>query len=542
MLLYFRSYRLPLLLIVFLGMISLVSCSGEQHARAALLDAETYMEDKPDSALYVLQHIPRQFLQLPHIRAPYALLYTRAQDLAGHNPSSDTLILQAVHYYRYFGSGIQRFLSWFYLGKVYQNEGRREASMNAYAKAEDIHFRKLPPKFLYDLHVNKSILYADTYDHLRAVEENQRAYEYARQAGLEDLEFRSLLNIAILYGNAGDIAQQGRYLQQAESLLGYASPTATIDYYADKAEWMQQSHAPFHEIEQLLDSIPIHYPSEMDYPPTWNQMARTYTGIGSYNKALQALSHIEIGQYNANTFAVLSEILDSLDRPRESLEAYKKYVQLSDSLDLVLFHQDTRFIEERHEVQMRTLRAKEILVAIGFFVLCAIVFVFLQMRKKRIQQQKMISLYDALKEEYEALKQISIPAENDANSKAQELLGERMRALAAFFTEQQPEALEYASPRLEALTEDRKELVETIGLLFGVYCPRFVSMLLGHNLTTIEVGLCCLHVLGLRTSEIGDVINRAGYYNISSDIRKKLPVGQKKLATWLTEQYKDLCR
>lgn len=538
----FLAYRLQLFLVISLGMIGLASCTGEYRARATLIDVQTYIEDKPDSAIHVLEHIPNQFIQLPFIRAPFALLYTQAQDLAGHNPSSDTLILEAVHYYRYFGSGVQRFLSWFYLGKVYQNEGRREAAMSAYVKAEDIPSRKLPPKLLYDLHVNKSILYADTYDHIRAIEESLKACEYARQAGLGGMEFRSLLNIAILYGNAGDYSQQGRYLQRAETLLSQASPTAAIDFYADKAEWMQQTHAPSHEIEHLLDSIPILYPSHMDYPPTWNQMARTYTGIGSYKKALDALSHIEKDQNNANTFAVLSEVLDSLDRPKESLEAYKKYVELSDSLDLVLFRQDTRFIEERHEAQMRSRRAKETVIAISVFLLCVFAFALMRIRRKNIQQQKLVSMYDALKEEYEGLKQISIPAENGANSKAQELLGERMRALAAFFTEEQPDALEYASSRLEALTEDRKELVETIGLLFGVYCPRFVSMLLEYSLTTMEVGFCCLYVLGLRTSEIGDVINRAGYYNISSEIRKKLPVGQKKLATWLAEQYNALCR
>ena len=533
------EYRLLTFLVILFG---LVSCSQENRECTILRNVESYIEEKPDSALYVLEHIPQQSLQLPNVRALYALQYTRAQDLAEMNPSSDTLILQAVHHYRYFGSATQRFLSWFYLGRVYQNECRPEAAMDAYAKAEDIHPHKISPQLLYRLHINKSILYAGSFDYIRAIDENLRAREYAHQASQSDAEFRSLVNVAILYGNADNLSMQGQYLQQAQSLLDQASPSATIDFYADKAEWMLATGFPSNQIELLLDSIPRLYPSYMDYPPTWNQIARTYTGIGHYEKALDALSHIAPNQYNANTFAVLSEVLDSLRRPKESLEAYKKYVELSDSLDLVLFRQDTRFIEERHEVQIRTLRAKGILSTIGILILCVLTFALIRMRKKSIQQQKLISMYNALKEEYEGLKQISIPAENGANSKAQELLGERMRALAAFFTEEQPYALEHASSRLEALTEDRKELVETIGLLFGVYCPRFVSMLLEHNLTTMEVGFCCLYILGLRTSEIGDVINRAGYYNISSEIRRKLPVGQKKLATWLTEQYNDLCR
>ena len=197
------EYRLLTFLVILFG---LVSCSQENRECTILRNVESYIEEKPDSALHVLEHIPQQSLQLPNVRALYALQYTRAQDLAEINPSSDTLILQAVHHYRYFGSATQRFLSWFYLGRVYQNECRPEAAMDAYAKAEDIHPHKISPQLLYRLHINKSILYAGSFDYIRAIDENLRAREYAHQASQSDAEFRSLVNVAILYGNAACVS------------------------------------------------------------------------------------------------------------------------------------------------------------------------------------------------------------------------------------------------------------------------------------------------------------------------------------------------
>ena len=265
-------------------------------------------------------------------------------------------------------------------------------------------------------------------------------------------------------------------------------------------------------------------------------MAWTYIRTGLFSKATDALSTIPEKDYSASAYAALGELLDSLQRPQESLKAYRKYVQLSDSLDLVLFRQDTRFIEERYAAVLRNHRDREVILIVIVLALSFTVFSSWRIWKRRQQHKKMLSMYENLKEEYEALNQISIQ-KSDVGDKAKALLGERIRALAAFFTEDQPKELRLVSSRLEALSEDRKELVETIGLLFSIYHPGFTSMLLEHGLTTTEVGLCCLYVLGFRTSEIGDIINRAGYYNISSEIRKKLPIEHVKLATWLNSQF-----
>lgn len=54
--------------------------------------------------------------------------------------------------------------------------------------------------------------------------------------------------------------------------------------------------------------------------------------------------------------------------------------------------------------------------------------------------------------------------------------------------------------------------------------PDFIGLLKSKGLTEWEAGYCCLYALGLRGKDIGAFLERGGYYNIDSRIRKKLGV------------------
>lgn len=529
----------PRFIALCFGALVLASCTSWRDARAVLSDVETYVQNSPDSALLALESIPRPLHRLPFIRGPYALLYTRAQERAGILVTEDTLIRNAVTYYRLFGSSSHRFQARYYLGRVYQNAGNRGAAMDAYVKAESILPAKVEPYLLYNLHADKCNIYAETFDFDRALEETFKAIGYARSAKMSHSEFRCYLNIvSLLYNIEKDTTErEGQYLDSAKMNLGKASWKGRMDYYAKRASYMVRTKYPAVEIEQLLDSV-IAACQDSSYG-CWDWWADTYNQIGRPQKALSSIERLPSKSRTALSYSILSEVYDSLGQAGKSLEAYRRYVDISDSLDLVLFRQDTRFIEERHASQMRVRRFTDYMIG-GFFAFMALVAVAVTyVRRKRKKEAKMQTMFEDLKEEYESLQQMS-QGIDEVSERAKDLLGVRMRALGAFLTEEQPQSLDKVANRLETLTENRKELVETMCLLFGVYHPRFVSMLLDYGLNTIEIGFCCLYVLGFRTTEIGDVINRSGYYNISSDIRRKLPVEHVRLSTWLNERFQQL--
>lgn len=132
-----------------------------------------------------------------------------------------------------------------------------------------------------------------------------------------------------------------------------------------------------------------------------------------------------------------------------------------------------------------------------------------------------------------------------ANTSLQEdartLLGERVKSLAQFLSAEPPSSLDKVADQLDSLTENRKQLLGTIGLLYAVYHPSFVHRLQDSGLTNGEIGYCCLLVLGFRTGEIGDVINRSTTYHISSAIRRKVGLGPKdtNLSIFLKTLFKE---
>jgi len=129
-----------------------------------------------------------------------------------------------------------------------------------------------------------------------------------------------------------------------------------------------------------------------------------------------------------------------------------------------------------------------------------------------------------IKQEYESICSV-LHNHEELQDSARKALGDRVSSLAQFLSKEKPQSLSKVADQLEALSENRKELLDTIGLLYAIYYPSVITVLVNHKLTTTEVGYCCLLQLGFRTREVGDVINRSGSYNISSAIRKKLGLG-----------------
>ena len=184
---------------------------------------------------------------------------------------------------------------------------------------------------------------------------------------------------------------------------------------------------------------------------------------------------------------------------------------------------------------------KGTLVALLVIQLATILLMHSQFRKQKEKEAQLRALYDQLYAEYDQVRHLPILVA-DLPPASRETLEKKIRALGAFFTSSTPSSLDIVADQLETLTRNRKELLETIGMLYATYRPAFVSRLLESNLTTLEVGYCCLLVMGLRTGELKDVINRSGVYNINVAIRRKLDIdaNASTLSAYLKQLYASL--
>lgn len=90
---------------------------------------------------------------------------------------------------------------------------------------------------------------------------------------------------------------------------------------------------------------------------------------------------------------------------------------------------------------------------------------------------------------------------------------------------------------IENLISDRESFLISTKVVFKERHPAFISVLEKHGLTDWEIGYCCLYTLGLKGKDVGDFIQKKRHYIISSEIRKKLGLGEHdtNIGIWLRD-------
>ena len=132
--------------------------------------------------------------------------------------------------------------------------------------------------------------------------------------------------------------------------------------------------------------------------------------------------------------------------------------------------------------------------------------------------------------EYEKDNLSELLSKNDnMDSKIRSIVAKRIELLNKFFTmyiTNNSEISRKVDKELDDLLADKDSFMTSTRLAFAGSHPNFIKYLEEHNLTEREIEYCCLYALGLKGKEVGSYIKMRSHFNISSDIRKKLGLGE----------------
>lgn len=103
--------------------------------REMLTQAESRMNEKPDSVLSILKHLPPGDLKTGEEQALFALLYSQALDKNYIDVANDSLINIAVRYYNNHPEPYRLMLAYYYLARVQHNAKNYAASLLSAHKA-----------------------------------------------------------------------------------------------------------------------------------------------------------------------------------------------------------------------------------------------------------------------------------------------------------------------------------------------------------------------------------------------------------------------
>ena len=176
----------------------LVSCDNRQ-TKSLLQDVETYIQERPDSALRVLRKVDSLTLNTKALRARYSVLFAMALDKNYIDTTALSILEPTVAYYERFGSPKDKMLSYYYLGRIYANRKDYPNAVIFYSQA----LRESSE----DDYYHRGLIYAASADAYNASfndEEELRntilAYECFEKIGDKDLDL-SLYKVAQAYHN-----------------------------------------------------------------------------------------------------------------------------------------------------------------------------------------------------------------------------------------------------------------------------------------------------------------------------------------------------
>lgn len=187
-----RPYYFFPLLILSLACI-IVSCSNPR-TQATLDRAEAVMESHPDSALLLLSSIDKQELSGKRQKAHYALLMSMALDKNYIDTTTFDVLQPAIDYYLENGTPNEKLHTYYYQGRIFQNQGDLDNALSAFTRGIDKANNASDSLCLARMHVSRASLYYDFYDFEEFLNSQLKAASIYSGLSRNDLKFDCLLN------------------------------------------------------------------------------------------------------------------------------------------------------------------------------------------------------------------------------------------------------------------------------------------------------------------------------------------------------------
>ena len=190
------------LLLVFAISVILQGC-GVREVKHLLCDVESFIYERPDSALAILDTMDRSSLSTPGLRAHHALLHAMALDKNYIDVTDDSLARIAVDYYSKHGPKKYEARSRYYLGLSYYYREDYNNAIIEFTKAESPALES-DSLYLGMLKVVQADTYAKTYNVIEEYNYLLQAHDIFKALGNSYYYQAVMLRLSQTYSNNGD--------------------------------------------------------------------------------------------------------------------------------------------------------------------------------------------------------------------------------------------------------------------------------------------------------------------------------------------------
>ena len=402
---------------LFCGLVSLISC-GVSEVRDKLNDVESYIMERPDSALAVLDSMDRAILSTDRLKAHHSLLLAMALDKNYIDVSDDSLARVALDYYSRKGPAKYEARSQYYLALSYYYAGDLRKAILEATKAEAVAEASDSLYFGF-VKVLQADIYAKTHNDVEVLKNLNQAYDVYSRLSLPYYVNVAQLRLSKALYNSG-------YVSKADSLLSLLiknkDTEAKIKAYAltDRA------------FIKIVDSIPDYPLAISMYENVVNDYGAkymTYKDYWVYSYALERVGRLEESQYLVDKLSQLDSSVSAyywryrieVDKGNitEALSVLEKSVtmhneEVTESLRQSLASTQREYYESQYREASLQVRVKNqmIIIVVSFAVVILLLilhFVHRRISSQQVEKEKLMEYVDEIKRQLVQAKDENYP-------------------------------------------------------------------------------------------------------------------------------------
>jgi hypothetical protein len=412
------------------------SCIRQHNHNILLVQADSLMEEYPDSALHILESIESQQLTVQADRAYYALLLTQARDKNYIVQTDDSLIRTAVQYYDSIGDVRMQAKAYYYKGCIYRDANLCGEAVQEYLTAISLAKKAGNPKLQGLICNHAGYLY-----YLQdLLEQADSIYQLTEQLAIQQND-TSLWADALSFQGKINIKQGIPYYPRAEEkLLKAFDMTNTPNYKQLQADIAAALSSLYNSME--LNKKAVHYAKlnislrndTAQHYRAFLLLGDAYFKAGLYDSATlyinKSLSSTGYGT-QASAYMRLAEIAKVQGDLDKSLEFTKKHTLYLDSLHLAKQSNDILIAEKEVAKQQYTNnlgyqnKKLHILIIVSALLICIIGIIYAVLRRSQQKAHHIEQEQSLLEKEKQDLQQKYIQLKNELTQKEAEIVSQQ---------------------------------------------------------------------------------------------------------------------
>ena len=512
---------------IILLLLGITGCRKHYPVAEKLLQAETVMNEHPDSALNLLKGIAQPELHTQAHHARYALLYSQALDKNYIDLTSDSLINLAVDYYKDRDDVRAKFFSYYYLGRIYTNANNLTQATLAYMEAEQLVDELGDDYAVGLLYKQIGLVYKSYYDFPKSLQAHQQAIEHFTKANKPIHKIQAKLTLSTVYRNLNEKEKSYKVLQNAlmesQNLNDWSLIKSCINNLIavciDLEKWEEATK--WHQEYQKNDSR--NYPTIAFY----GYIARLHAKNRNFEEAFMLLDETwkktKSLQDSINLYYAESQVHQMNGSWEEAYRSIEKSVShqnkiVRKSLQQPVLTTQNNFLNQELELQKYKAQSEKQMRIIGvvltiLLVVAAVYAVSVYIKRQREkylkQIRKQVARIELLKDEKNGMEE-EVRKLNQLLSQGGKLKDELMQAKGEWTRLEDIRALElytrlHQAPSLYNPSADYDALLRWVDIASVRFAERLQESY--PHLNVSEITLCCLVRMGYSPSQMAEILH-----------------------------------